>query len=373
MRLETNPQSGRLSMSYSSMCALAQPHSEVAAMRIKQPVPAKALALARKPPVSLSRQARRRLKWMDHYRANGSNASKTCRHFDISRSTFYLWKNRYNPKDLASLEDKSSRPHKMRQRTWTGVLVQAVKRLREQYPRWGKAKLRVLIEREGITASVSMVGRILSHLRRTGQLVEPLALRVRGAKKQRARAYARRKPKDYVAEKPGDIVQIDTKDVYPVPGVHLKHFTATDVICKWGVLEAHSRATARMAEEVLQELLKRAPFEVRAIQVDGGSEYKKEFEAACQQMNIQLFVLPPRSPKLNGCVERSHRTHQEEFYEVAPLEDFTLAGIRPYLLAWEEEYNTVRPHQTLGYKTPLEYLQEHNQFQPRKEGVYGRY
>ena len=145
-----------------------------------------------------------------------------------------------------------------------------------------------------------------------------------------------------------------------------------------------------MAEEVLQEVLKRAPFEVRAIQVDGGSEYKKEFEAACQQLNIQLFVLPPRSPKLNGCVERSHRTHQEEFYEVAPLEDFTLAGIRPHLLAWEEEYNTVRPspesplvqrfgcgesgdHQALGYKTPLEYLQEHNQFQPRKEGVYGRY
>ena len=94
-----------------------------------------------------------------------------------------------------------------------------------------------------------MVGRILGHLKRTGQLVEPLAPRVRGSKKQRARLYARRKPKDYVAEKPGDIVQIDTKDVYPVPGVHLKHFTATDVVCRWGVLEAHSRATVEDSPE----------------------------------------------------------------------------------------------------------------------------
>ncbi len=358
-------------MFHSTTCWLSRPHTE-AAMRIKQPVPAKALAIARKPPVSLSKAAKQRLKWMDYYRKNSNNASLTCRHFDISRSTFYLWKRRYNLKDLTSLEDTSSRPHKVRQRTWSAGLVQAVKRLRERYPRWSKYKLRVLLKREGITASASMVGRILGHLKRTGQLVEPVVARKRPTKKS-ARLYAQRKPKDYVASKPGDIVQIDTKDVYPEPGVHIKHFTATDTVCKWCVLEAHSRATAQLAEQVLEEVLKRTPFAVRAIQVDGGSEYKKEFEAACQRLNIQLFVLPPRSPKLNGCVERAHRSHQEEFYEVAPLEDFTLAGIRPQLLAWEEEYNTVRPHQALGYKTPLEYLQEHNQFQPRREGVYGRY
>jgi transposase InsO family protein len=41
-----------------------------------------------------------------------------------------------------------------------------------------------------------------------------------------------------------------------------------------------------------------------------------EFEAACQAKGIPLFVLPPRSPKLNGCVERAQRTHTEEFWEV---------------------------------------------------------
>jgi hypothetical protein len=34
-----------------------------------------------------------------------------------------------------------------------------------------------------------------------------------------------------------------------------------------------------------------------------------EFELGCQQRRLHLFVLPPRSPKLNGAVERANRTH----------------------------------------------------------------
>src|SRR6516164_9619385 len=51
------------------------------------------------------------------------------------------------------------------------------------------------------------------------------------------------------------------------------------------------------------------PFPIRALQVDGGSEFAAEFEQACQQRGLYLFVLPPRSPKLNGAVERANRTH----------------------------------------------------------------
>ncbi len=60
------------------------------------------------------------------------------------------------------------------------------------------------------------------------------------------------------------------------------------------------------------------PFKIKAIQVDGGSEFMAQFEEACQQRRIRLFVLPPRSPKLNGSVERAQRTHTEEFYESLP-------------------------------------------------------
>jgi putative transposase len=47
------------------------------------------------------------------------------------------------------------------------------------------------------------------------------------------------------------------------------------------------------------------PFPIAAIQVDGGAEFMAEFETACQQRGLVLYVLPPKSPKLNGAVERT--------------------------------------------------------------------
>jgi transposase InsO family protein len=62
------------------------------------------------------------------------------------------------------------------------------------------------------------------------------------------------------------------------------------------------------------------------------------FEAECQRRGIKLFVLPPRSPKLNGADERAHRTHTEEFYEVTGS-SFDLSELKDELLEWEEVYN----------------------------------
>jgi transposase InsO family protein len=139
--------------------------------------------------------------------------------------------------------------------------------------------------------------------------------------------------------------------------VALKQFTARDVVSRWDVLMVASRATAHSATRFLDVLQERTPFPVRAIQVDGGSEFQAAFEEACQQRGIRLFVLPPRSPKLNGHVERANRTHAEEFYEVADL-PWSVAELNQHALAWERVYNTVRPHQALGYKTPKEFLEE---------------
>ncbi len=76
---------------------------------------------------------------------------------------------------------------------------------------------------------------------------------------------------------------------------------------------------------------------------------------AFQRRGIRLFVLPPRSPKLNGHVERAQRTHQEEFYEVADLE-WTVSELNEDLRMWETIYNTVRPHQALDYLTPQQFI-----------------
>jgi putative transposase len=304
---------------------------------------------------AISKEAQLRLKWFDFYNSHARNARLTCRHFGISPQTFYRWKGRFDPRYLGSLEDRSHRPERLRKPTWTTEQVSAVKRIREEYPRWGKDKLSLLLKEQGTRISVSMVGRILHYLKERGALKEPILSHVSARKKPRLRPYAVRKPKEYQAREVGDIVELDTLDLRPLPGVVLKHFTAHDVISKWNVLDVRCTASAKTAAEFLDILKARIPFPIKAIQVDGGSEFEALFEAECEKQAIRLFVLPPRSPKLNGGVERAHRTHTEEFYEVTDS-SFELSDIRRELREWEQVYNTIRPHQALGYLTPKKYL-----------------
>jgi len=312
----------------------------------------------------LSRGAHRRLQWFDYYEAHGRNAALTCRYFGISRQTFYRWKRRYDPQALRTLEGRSHRPQRRRHPTWTAEQAERVRRLREQYPRWGKDKLAVLLRREGWAVSVSMVGRILISLRQRGALSAPVLFRVKRRRGTAGRPWALRKPQDYVVQKPGDLVQLDTLDLRPSPGLVLKQFTARDMISRWDVIEVHRRATSRAATLFLDTLQRRLPFPLRALQVDGGSEFAALFEEACQQRGLRLFVLPPRSPKLNGRVERANRTHTEEFHEITPC-SLPIAELNRELESWERIYNTVRPHQALGYLTPQEFLAQ--SLSPRKE------
>lgn len=170
-----------------------------------------------------------------------------------------------------------------------------------------------------------------------------------------ARPYAIRKPKDHPVAQPGDLVQVDTMRLTPLPGVERRRFTAVDVVSRYGVVGVRSCATAGTARDFLADLHDRLPFPLKAIQVDGGSEFMAEFEAACQEAGIALFVLPPRSPKLNGRVERTNGTSRREFWELY-AGDLDLPPLQAALRAWEEHYNHVRPHQALGYQTPAEFL-----------------
>jgi transposase InsO family protein len=197
-----------------------------------------------------------------------------------------------------------------------------------------------------------MVGRILSQLKRSGQLAEPLRRPLPGSRRPlRPRPYAVRKPKQYAVSRPGDLVQVDTLDVCPLPGVVFKQFTARDVVSRWDVIQAHGRATAFAASQFLETLLHRMPFPIRALQVDGGSEFAAEFESACQQRGLHLFVLPPRSPKLNGAVERANRTHSEEFYQVTTC-SLQINKLNRELRHWEKIYNTAAPISPLATSHP---------------------
>lgn len=300
--------------------------------------------------------AKKRLAWMDFYQKTG-NARLTCRHFGISPDTFYRWRRRYQGKNLKTLEadPKAKRPRQLRIPTTPPSLVSLIQSLREQYPRWGKEKIARLIWRQGHQVSVSTVGRTIARLKARGALREPVPNFISAKKRYLKRSWGVRKPETFHAHIPGDLVEIDTLDVRPVPGVVRKQFTARDIISKWDTIRVFGGATALLAAKFLDMLMESSPFPIKAIQIDGGSEFKGAFEEACRVRGITLYVLPPRSPKLNGCVERSNRTHTEEFYEVHDF-SFDIAVLNQELLAWETVYNTVRPHQALSYLTPLEYI-----------------
>jgi putative transposase len=118
--------------------------------------------------VELSRETRVRLAGVDFYR-RCDNVAHTCRQFGISRQTFYGWQRRYDRYDLTSLEKHSHRPRQCRQPAGAFSLEEKVLGLRLQFPRWGKGKLAVLLRRQKVAISDSMVGLILTRLQQQGR------------------------------------------------------------------------------------------------------------------------------------------------------------------------------------------------------------
>jgi len=316
--------------------------------------------VSRKRPIEMSDAARYRLRWLKAWqrlRAEGYSAQKAADLLHMPRSTIYRWQKQVDERGLMGLEDGDRRPKRVRRPQWSPELAQAVLELREAHAWMGKEKIWKMLGRQGVHTSVSTVGRILKRLKARGVLREPPRNGICARKRRIRRPHATRKPKEYKPRRPGDLVQVDTLDVRPLPGVAFKQFTARDMDSRWDVVEAYRSATAKNANAFLETLLQRTPFPVRAIQVDGGSEFMAEFEQACANKKIPLFVLPPRSPKLNGHVERAQRTHTEEFYDFY-MGDLDLKCVNKSLRDWEEFYNTVRPHHSLDLKTPSEYLSE---------------
>ena len=106
----------------------------------------------------------------------------------------------------------------------------------------------------------------------------------------------------------------------------------------------------------LDNLVDTAPFRVEAVQVDGGSEFMAEFEAACRDRGIKLAVLPPKSPEMNGRVERMQATWRNEFYNVQDTA-VNITELNPMIERHLRIYNSWRPHDALDGLTPNQYLE----------------
>jgi putative transposase len=230
---------------------------------------------------------------------------------------------------------------------------------------WGRDKIGPLIRREGFAVSNATVGRIIDHLVARGVVERVPTLRQRkgGAARQWRRKHALRLPKGTKPSRPGDLVQVDTLSVNVRPDKSIKQFTAYDPVARFTAAKAFSTASAGCAANFLDKLLTAFPFAIKGVQVDGGSEFMAEFEQACKDKNLALFVLPPKRPDLNGAVERAQGSWRYEFYACHDL-PHRLDRLNEYIDAFAHLYNHYRPHGALGGQTPNEYLTRASQETP---------
>jgi putative transposase len=297
----------------------------------------------------LTQEARKRLKILDWHRAHGNNVSLTARHFGIGRTTMHRWLKRSQRTGPVGLNECSKRPKRFRQPTTLSHVVMRTVQLRKQYPAWSKYKIQALLREEGVVVSASTVGRIL---KRRG-LID-----LKKSKKRRKAALRPRTrfPRGLSIQEPGDMVQIDTKYIMLPGGRKYYQFTAIDVLTKWRVLRVYPSQSSRNGAAFLQECLSCFPFLVKAVQTDNGSPFLKEFEKLCESKNLPHYFIHPRTPKQNSYVESSHGADEREFYQQGNTH-ILLPAMQREIRAWENIWNTIRPHESLNQITPRKYLE----------------
>jgi len=285
-------------------------------------------------------------------------SDKKCAEFTgISRATYYRYK-----KILRELAKgripPSKRPKKRNKPRWGEAEKQLVLMIRRQNPTYGKEKIALILKRDhGQTISVSTVGRILKHLFDKGLIQKSISAPRRRKKRNFRNSHAKSWTyKKYEKMVMGERVQIDHMTVTK-NGITCKHFQAWDRRSKFIHAQIYSNAKASSAKRFLLELIEILPFDIKSIQVDGGSEFMADFEDSCAELGLELIVLPPARPKYNGGVERGNRIFREEFYYRHDLLADSIGAMRVELKKALEKYNGYRPHKNLDGMTPLAYIE----------------
>ncbi len=331
---------------------------------------ARASRLLSSPGAETARRADLVRRWRRACR-DGLTVEQAARAVGVPLSTLRRWEKR--PERL------STRPLRCRRPELRRGLEGRVRELRKRFPAWGRGKIAAVLRREGIRVSDATVGRAIRDLVRRGRMAPVSAFTAHSRRSRRSRrphAVRTRRPGSRTARRPAPRTARGTANppraagrtaraggpgrhahrVAAAPGRTVRHFTAVDRLSRWGCGMAASNATAASAARFLDKLVRQAPFSVEAVQVDGGSEFMAEFEAACGDRNITLAVLPPKSPKQNGRVERMQATLRNEFYNVQDTA-VNVSGLRPLIDEYMELYNGWRPHDSLDGMTPDEYLE----------------
>lgn len=299
----------------------------------------------------LTPKAKHKLKIIDWHRLHGNNKSLTARHFGLTRYTVRQWLKRFNQYGVMGLNDLSHKPKNLRKPTTCSNIVNRIVELRKQYPAWSKYKIGSILRKEDLFVSDSTVGRVLKRK----DLIDK---RISRKRKKSAKNPRKRFPKGMRISNPGDMIQIDAKYVNLIGGRRIYQFTAIDVLTKKRVLRYCSSLSSKNGADFLKECINMFPFKIKNIQTDNGSEFLKYFDRLCKRLNLPHYFIYPRQPKQNTYVEISHGADQREFYEQGNI-CCSMDLMKKKLLEWEYVWNNIRPHQSLNYLTPNEYLDKY--------------
>ena len=288
-----------------------------------------------------------RLRIMDAYfrmdKEGSVNVRQLCRLFGIGKSTFYKWRARYNPYNLSTLNSQSRKPLKTNTIPWS-LVVEICEWKREKrnrnkshyylYQKWVK---------EGKVPPCSP--KTIYNWWKKRDLI------VVRHKRKRAKTKLFNQ-----ARLPGELVQIDVKYL---EGRRRFQYTAIDVASKWRYLRAYSKFNQENSIDFVNRLIIKAKekgIDIKRIQTDNGSEFQNDFVSHLTTSSIKHQYIWIHTPDQNGCVERSHRTDDEEFYREEDTKDMSLGELNRALEQWIQYYNTERLHFSLNFDTPEEYL-----------------
>ena len=275
-----------------------------------------------------------------------------CREWGISEKTGYKWRNRFLEQGYAGLEEVSRAPRE-HPNMIDGDMAAELFRLRNAHPSWGAKKLQALYQRihPGVTTpSLSSINRILE---KAGLLKKKRIHRTT------ASSDCPRLNQMLQANAPNDVWCIDFKGWWRSDGEICEPFTVRDkysrkVLCT----RLMTSKTAEAVRPVMTGLFHKYGLP-RAIHSDNGAPFAATNGilglTTLSAWWITLGILPERSlpgrPGQNGSLERMHADIARE------IEGKVSGGIaanQAALDAWLEEYNSVRPNEALGMKTPDE-------------------
>lgn len=284
--------------------------------------------------------------------------------YKISKATLYRWKKTFtvSRKQLTSLIPQSTKPKRVRQRLIHPQILAHIKALRLAYGKLGKDKLKPLIDeyclKENLEpVSASTIGRVITDnhcfYQKTGRMYHNpshgWAKRTRQVKKLRQRH----------APKPTAFGHIEIDSLVKlVDGMRIYLITAVDVKLKFSFALPYSRLNSQNSLDCLKKLQFVYPFPIKTVQTDNGLEFLGDFEAHLKRKRIKHLFTYPRCPRINGVVERFNRTIKEDFLNPNLNLIHNPEAFHGKLIDYLLFFNTKRPHQSLGQKSPLDYALE---------------